>query len=85
MPHLERSKLGMGADCHRPRGEGWEVKGRYAALRWLGCHVITAAFIASLNYINHGPSTGPVVTIYFMHMTIEVETGQPRTDAGGEG
>lgn len=58
--------------------------GRYAALRWLGCDVITAAFIASLNYINHGPSTGPVVTIHFMHMTIEVETGRPRPNAVGE-
>lgn len=48
--------------------------GRYAVLRRvLGCDRITAAFIASLNYINHGPPERDVVTIYFMHMTIEVD------------
>jgi hypothetical protein len=40
----------------------------------MGLGPVTAAFIASLNYINHGPVTGPVVFIYFMHMTIEVDT-----------
>jgi hypothetical protein len=48
--------------------------GRYKVLRWMGLGPVTAAFIASLNYINHGPVTGPVVFIYFMHMTIEVDT-----------
>lgn len=46
---------------------------RLRALLSIGCDPISAAFIASLNYVFFGPANGPTCLVGFMHMILDID------------